>query len=307
MTDIILHHYYGSPFAEKIHVLLGLQQLRWRSVLIPKVMPKPDLLALTGGYRKTPVLQIGADIYCDTALISRVLDERSERPSLYPPESLLSAQAIASWADNILFPITVALVFQPEIISQRFSSAAETEAFVKDRIALRKNGNQRQISVAEAHTVLDNYLRDYNQQLSDGRKYLLGNSPTIADVAVYHPLWFVRGAAVVSEKLKPYQHVLNWMDRLADAGHGESEELSSAEALEIAKRSHMAPLQSASDIAGIAVGDHVEVTPADYGMDPVSGILLLADHNEIVVARSDEAVGEVAVHFPRFCYTVRKQ
>ena len=29
-------------------------------------MPKPNLTALTGGYRKTPVLQIGADIYCNS-------------------------------------------------------------------------------------------------------------------------------------------------------------------------------------------------------------------------------------------------
>jgi glutathione S-transferase len=47
-------------------------------------MPKPDLLALTGGYRRTPNLQIGADIYCDTALIARVLDELQPSPTLYP-------------------------------------------------------------------------------------------------------------------------------------------------------------------------------------------------------------------------------
>jgi Glutathione S-transferase, N-terminal domain len=39
-------------------------------------MPKPDLTALTGGYRKTPVLQIGADIYCDSQLIMRELERR---------------------------------------------------------------------------------------------------------------------------------------------------------------------------------------------------------------------------------------
>lgn len=305
MTDIILHHYHGSPFAEKIHVLLGVHQLQWRSVIIPKVMPKPDLLALTGGYRKTPVLQIGADIYCDTALISRVLDERSNQPSLYPAEHQFSAQAIATWADNILFPITVALVFQPEIISQRFSSPAETEAFVKDRIALRKNGYQRQVSVAEAHAVLDSCLADYNQQLSDGRPYLLGEAVTIADVAVYHPLWFVRGAAVVGEKLKPYRHLLDWMDRLASFGHGESEALSAEAAIEIARSSSIATVEHSSDIPDVAVGDEVEVAPADYGMDPVRGTLLRADGREIIVQRNDERAGEVAVHFPRFCYTLR--
>ena len=73
MSDLILHHYPMSPFAEKARLMLGLKGLAWKSVTIPTVMPKPDVVALTGGYRRTPVLQIGADIYCDTALIAQTL------------------------------------------------------------------------------------------------------------------------------------------------------------------------------------------------------------------------------------------
>ena len=74
MTEPILHHYPVSPFAEKIRTMLGFKRLGWKSVQIPVVLPKHDVVALTGGYRKTPILQIGADIYCDTALIARVLE-----------------------------------------------------------------------------------------------------------------------------------------------------------------------------------------------------------------------------------------
>ena len=73
MAELVLHHFDWSPYAEKVRVLLGIKGLAWRSVQIPMVMPKPDLTALTGGYRKTPVLQVGADIYCDTSLIADVL------------------------------------------------------------------------------------------------------------------------------------------------------------------------------------------------------------------------------------------
>src|SRR6202050_5812662 len=83
----LLHHYAMSPFAEKIRTLLGFKRIAWTSVLIPSIMPKPALTALTGGYRKTPVLQLGADIYCDTALISRVLEELAPEPSIYPAAS----------------------------------------------------------------------------------------------------------------------------------------------------------------------------------------------------------------------------
>lgn len=81
MADIILHHYGTSPYSEKVRLGLGLKGLAWASVEIPVIMPKPDLTALTGGYRKTPVLQIGADIYCDSQLIMRELERRQPSPS----------------------------------------------------------------------------------------------------------------------------------------------------------------------------------------------------------------------------------
>ena len=71
MTDIILHHYAISVFSERVRLAFGLKGVTWRSVSIPPMLPKPDLLPLTAGYRRTPVMQIGADIYCDTALITR--------------------------------------------------------------------------------------------------------------------------------------------------------------------------------------------------------------------------------------------
>src|ERR1700742_3341774 len=82
MADLILHHYPNSPFAEKVRVGLGLKQLAWKSVIIPNMMPKPDLMPLTGGYRKTPVLQVGADIYCDTQLIMLEIERRCPKPPL---------------------------------------------------------------------------------------------------------------------------------------------------------------------------------------------------------------------------------
>src|SRR5215472_5984710 len=85
MADIILHHYETYPYSEKVRLGLGLKGLAWGSVEIPVIMPKPHLTALTGGYRKTPVLQIGADIYCDSQLIMRELERRHPTPSFYPP------------------------------------------------------------------------------------------------------------------------------------------------------------------------------------------------------------------------------
>ena len=43
MSHLILHHYPSSPFSEKIRAVLGFKQLAWKSVIIPSVMPKPDV------------------------------------------------------------------------------------------------------------------------------------------------------------------------------------------------------------------------------------------------------------------------
>ena len=84
MAELVLHHFATSPFSEKVRLVLGYKRLAWKSVLIPSILPKPDLVALTGGYRKTPVLQLGADIFCDTALICEALEHLQPTPSLYP-------------------------------------------------------------------------------------------------------------------------------------------------------------------------------------------------------------------------------
>ena len=83
----ILHHYDFSPFAEKVRLALGLKGIHWRSVIAPSFMPKPDLVALTGGYRHIPVLQVGADVFCDTRTILRELDRRVPSPPLIRAET----------------------------------------------------------------------------------------------------------------------------------------------------------------------------------------------------------------------------
>src|SRR5207244_5499084 len=83
-VPIILHHFDESPFSEKIRLIFGLKKIPWTWVLITRIAPPPDLLPMTGGYRRTPVMQIGADIYCDTQCIMRELERRFPETSLLP-------------------------------------------------------------------------------------------------------------------------------------------------------------------------------------------------------------------------------
>lgn len=304
MNDVILHHYPASPFAEKVRVALGIKRLAWRSVTIPVIMPKPDLIALTGGYRKTPVMQIGADVYCDTQCILRELERRFPEPSLYAGSDAGTANALAFWSDRSLFSTAVG-------VAMAGRSDAVPEGFLEERA--RFTGREMNITrLKAALPVMVDQLRVqlvwYETALADGRTFLCGDKPTLVDCAAYHPCWFMLGnVGPEAAPLAELERVRAWMGRVAALGHGEASELSSGAAIEIARTSRIAAVRvgDPEDPFGRTLGDRVSVTPDDTGRDPVVGELIGLSREEIVVARVDERAGEVAVHFPRAGFVVR--
>jgi glutathione S-transferase len=305
MTDFILHHYPTSPFSEKIRLIFGARKLAWRSVIIPRIMPKPDVIALTGGYRKTPILQIGADIYCDSALIAAKIDEAS--PGLYPAGHAANVFALSQWADSHLFTVVVRHVFQPGNLPHMFAdNPGELEPFTKDRQAMRTNATTRRLTELEAFATAHTFLRNLDKQLATGIAFAAGDVLSVADFSVYHCLWFLRRAPEPAKLLDPYKHVTAWMRRIAEFGHGNRTDLSSAEAVAIAKGSSPKVIDNPTDAASIKVGTAVQVLPTDYGIDPTPGTLVTCTDAEIVIRRIDSRADEVFVHFPRLNYEVRK-
>jgi len=306
MSELILHHYPASPFAEKIRLLLGYKQLAWRSVTIPMILPKPDVVALTGGYRRTPVLQIGADVYCDTALIARVIERLHPAPAVYSDLSAVSDLALAHFADQHLFSAAVAYAMQPAGLAAMFEGAspASLEAFSADRKAMRQGGNVARMGLADATVLLMGKLARVDAQLADKRRFLMGDHARISDFAVYHPLWFIQRAGPVASIFDPYPHLRGWLGRMAAIGHGTGTDMDSGEAIEVARAAApaMLPGRSLRDVDGVGVGDRVVVSATDYGVDPVAGVLANADADSVAVRRTDPRAGEVVVHFPRFGY-----
>ena len=192
MTDLILHHFDQSPFSEKVRLVLGLKQLSWKSVKVPIRLPKPDAVALTGGYRRTPFLQIGADIYCDTALMCRVIDRLAPEPPLYPPAATGMQHVLAQWADTALFWASVPYTLQPAGFAHAFGNVPpeEIQALAADRAAM--TAGMRRATLTDATAQLTGYLGWLESILAPGQAFLLGDRPCIADLAVAHPLWFIR-------------------------------------------------------------------------------------------------------------------
>jgi glutathione S-transferase len=301
MPELILHHYPKSPYSEKVRLIFGLKNLEWKSVIIPTIMPKPDVVALTGGYRKTPVLQIGADVYCDTALIADAIERLHPVPTLYPDDVAGQARIIAQWADTTLAWTMFPYAFQPAGIQSLFEGVPpeHIQAFGADRKAFR--GNVPRMPVTEATGAMLVYLERLEKMLQDGRPYLLGALPTIADFSVYHSIWFVRRAGPLASILDPHRRLQNWFEHVKRIGHGGMSELSSADAVAIANAARHAPITDHAhcDTHGITLGERVRIAATDYGTDPVEGELVVCAANEWAVRRTDERAGEVVVHFPR--------
>ncbi len=303
MSAILLHHYPLSPFSEKIRRILAFKGLPWCSVDQPIMMPKADLVALTGGYRRIPVLQVGADVYCDTALIARRLD------ALYPDRPLVpAAQAgligvVEDWADHRLFfqcvpPVIVALydALPPGFLDDR---AAMSPAMTKDGLfkAAPQAWSQAQLSLARLEA-----------QLGD-KPYLFGEQFTLADAACYHPVWFLKNDPKLFAEVMAKPALAAWFARIEAMPNPSVTEMSAEAALAVAKNA--APLTMPSSAVpadlGFALGDEVAIAADDYGPEQSAGRIIAVTADTISIERLDAALGAVAVHFPRAGYRIVKR
>lgn len=313
MTELILHHYPTSPFSEKIRLILGFKQLAWKSVLIPSILPKPDVLTLTGGYRKTPFLQVGADIYCDSALICDVLEHVQPEPTLYPPHLKGVSRVFAQWADSTLFWAAMAYNLGPKGAAQMFAGASPeaARAFGDDRKAM--SGGMTRLRPGDAASAYRSYLRRIAHMVEE-HDFLFGTAPCVADFAAFHPLWFTRTRVpAMADILEATPAVSEWMDRMAALGHGDSGKFSAAEAIEVASAAVPMPaggnllIDSAfQDDHGIPLGSAVTVAAESFGTETTEGELIAATRTHYSLRRIDPRAGTVHVHFPRIGFVLKK-
>lgn len=306
-SGIILHNYPQSPVAEKVRVAFGIKALQWHNVEIPRIPPKPLLTTLTGGYRRTPVMQIGADLFCDSQCIIRELEQRFPSPSLMPTADEGLMWCISRWTDGALFDLSVKIVLG--------SAGDKLPAdFAQDRGRLYLGENWAE-GLKQANADLPHLVAQMraplswlNQQLSDGRAFLLGAAPAALDTQMYHVMWFINGrwdggASLIAQ----FPQVKTWMDNVEAIGHGTQLSMSPEDALAIATAQQSATPKGVaeSDPQGLVVGQRVSVNPdIDGGEQAVQGTVRMADAHTIAIDRVSDTAGEVCVHYPRAGYRV---
>ena len=303
--SIILHQYDISPFSEKVRVVLGIKGLDWFACDEPVIMPKPELVALTGGYRKIPVMQIGADIYCDTQIIIRELEKRFPAPSIFTGGDNGLGWGVGMWTDRTFFNAAVAVIFggAPDVMGDDFK---------EDRSKLMGRSFDTDAMKAAAPLMAEQLRANFGwleEQLDDGRAFLMGAEPGIADANAYYNIAFIRwiypdGARSADAMPK----LAAWEKRVAEIGHGNRQEISRDGALDIAKAATSTEETKADpgEPNGLKPGDTVTVMADDYGRDPISGELVSSSAQHIALKRNDPRVGDVVMHFPRAGFFVMK-
>lgn len=299
MVDLVLHHYDTSPFSEKVRVMFGLKGLSWRSVIQPVIMPKPELVPLTGGYRRIPVMQAGADVFCDSQVILAEIERRHPSPAAVTG----AAWAVNLWADRLFFPPTVAVIFGEvgEAIPKEFrEDRAKLSGRPFDTAAMKAAAVPMRAQWRAQAAWLD-------QGLAHG-EWLAGAQPGLADAAAYFNIWWLGKnlPALTDQLLTGLPRVQAWRARVAALGHGIRTEMTPAEALTLAREAEpvAAPPHDDRDPLSLSPGAAVHIMADDYGRDPIAGVLMSLTPDRVVIARDDADLGRLHIHFPRVGYIV---
>ena len=305
MPDLILHHYWPSPFAHKIRLALGLVDTSWKSVEIPRVPPKPLLMPLTAGYRRTPVLQSGADVYCDTQNIVRAISELTAMSLLLPTRQRGQIFALTDWVDGTVFNLAARVIL---------TSALDTAPpeFIQDRGGLYFGPNWTpeglKAQLPGVIRQLAAHLDSINQGLSDTGGYLT-ESLSYADVSIAYVAWFIRGRWDVGpEFLSQFPSVERIERNVHEQSTDRHEELSAESALMMALQAEsIAPRGVEAQIgSGLSEGMPVLIRPqAETSDPPIIGRLRYLDRVRVSIDHQDPQVGNVVVHLPVAGYQIQ--
>jgi glutathione S-transferase len=269
------------------------------------VMPRPDMTALTGGYRRIPVMQIGADVFCDTLIIARVIDMLHPTPSIFQ-SGLLANLAVQQWSD---------MMFRPgAALSLHENAEFLPDDVVTDRAAYFTFLDFEKFAENAPHfrSQFITFASELNHQLADSRVFLFGDNAEWADINAYMNIWMAGGNIPSSgEFLAKFPHISGWYDRMDNFGYGERTDIESSEALEIAVKAQndaggFRLGSHKEDQSGCQPGDPVTIQPDDYGIIPVAGILEMSNDEEIIIRRPQDNVGKVYLHFPRKGFRVER-
>ena len=302
-TPLILHQYDISPFSQKAQKMMGLKGLSWQNVEMPMIAPKPNVEALTGGYRGTPVLQIGADVFIDNWMIARALDYVSPDKPLINVRGPLSDGALYAWGERLFTPLLHSAL------------AVYKDQWDADFLADRKrvfpdvDFDALEVHDAERLSQIRAYLGAVNEELNHRGAFLGGKRADGWDIHAWGLVWMIKSALPsVSPVVDCFPALLQWYERMTQIGTGTREDAAIEVAWSALKASAQRTLPSSdrNEPLNEWVGRSVSVLPGSADRGGAQGRLVAVDHEQAVLVVEPLPGVEAQVWFPRFGYHIRE-
>lgn len=300
---MILHHYDVSPYSEKIRLMLGYTGLAWQSAVSPPMPPRPIVDPLVGGYRRIPIAQIGADLFCDTRLIAAEIATSSGRPEMAYAGCSPEAQAFIDQTNNERFMPIVQTAAPKSVLAMLVTRYWPWQILklMKDRAGVAKSSTLPRVKRADMERIVAEFIADLEQRTTS--QFLFGEQPSLADFAAYHLVWFA-DMTRPGRLLEGKQSAMDWQARMKAFGHGTQAKISQDFVFQAAKESQPRSL-SKPQLKHENVGASVSVQPSDYARDAVTGLLVGGDETRWILARHTEEFGVLHVHFPKSGYQLK--
>ena len=278
------------------------EAVAWRSVHVPRIMPKPDVVALTGGYRRTPFMQIGADIYCDSALMCRVIDRLWPEPSLYPAATAASPRSSPSGPTRRSSGARAV----HDAAGRRGASLRRRAARGPQGLRRRPRGDEPAMRRAPRPTA-----RPLVAYLTVSRRCSTTRGPSCSARCRDRRLLgdavdLVRAPrAAGGDGPRAYPKMMRWTSASPPSATASRRRWPATRRSRCARGATSFAPAASRRAQAFAAGDAVRIAAADYAHDEILGTVVGLDHDEVVIERRDARAGTVHVHFPRIGFHVK--
>ncbi|KIW10333.1 hypothetical protein PV08_11295 [Exophiala spinifera] len=318
-NGIVLYHYSFSPFARRVLWYLTLRGIDYAECKQPATMPRPDLKALGVNYRRIPVMAIGRDIYCDTRIMLRKLED------LFPDSPLRASTVEQKAIEKFLeiWTIEAGVFVRASQLIPTSMPLLNDPKFTKDREDFSgRSWNKEQIAAnrPEALAAIRNGFKFLETTiLADGRQWVLKTDrPTLADIEAIWPFDWLNGlkGALPREFIseKQYPLVFAWIARFnkalqeAKAQAPKPTSLKGGAAVQRILTAAFAQSELGVDIGdplGLQHGTEVEVFPTDSGTKHHDrGRLIGLNEDEVVLSIQTQG-RELRLHYPRTGFRIK--
>lgn len=322
-NNIVLFTYDLSVYGRKMEWYLNLRGIKYAKCLTNSTLPREQLQALGIRYRRIPWLAIGRDVYCDTRNIIDKLEQ------LIPENRLASSDPFQrgveylfeTWVNDAGPFWKTSQLIPPAMLTDDKFLTDRTEMigvpFSRESMAM-----MRPDGLIHMRVFVDQVE---NQFLADGRQYLGGEKPGMADIhAAWVFDWMIGMRGVISSEQAAkeglsqdnYPKLFAWVARFRKLQedllekNGKPEILSNDDAY-----ARVLALNEFEDVKGVyehdplglAEGQLVDLWPTDNSSNHHDKGKLVALHVKEVVIESEvpDGKGHLHLHFPRSKFMIK--